>query len=181
MHFAIPIIDVEWLRINDSTTDLDARLFRAYNGRGGADGRDDRHNPKISLVRGQARDIYTAPLHAGTLRFYKGRQNHRVRGTFGYVESDGSTPALIIEAMKRLVVDKLGNPAYGAPSVAPRSFGGVVVEEETDGHRIRYSDTGGTRREGLTGVIRDPFVLDVVRLYKAPLAIASPAHWSPSS
>jgi hypothetical protein len=111
----------------------------------------------------------------------KGRQNQEIKGTFGYVEEDGSTPKLIKRALTLLVIEKLTRPAYSGsagPSVPPPILG-TVIEEETDGHRLKYSqEAQATRNFGLSGITNDPEILDIVKLYRAPIGIAAPAHWS---
>lgn len=182
IHFGVPIIDIEWLKLNTDDNALDSSLYRVYNAVAMP---DDRHNPRIKLVGPQEnRDIYTAPLVTGRLRFRKGRQNQEVRGTFGYVEADGSTPLPIKEALTRLVVERVTSPAYVAPGAVPLPTpplggSGAIVEEWTDGHKIKWSVAPlATRKFGLTGITSDPFVQDVIRLYRGPIGIATPAHWS---
>ena len=60
------------------------------------------------------------------------------------------------------------------------SIAGVVIGEETDGHSIRYSDTTATssRRPGINGLLKDPEVQDIVKLYRAPIAVGATAGWS---
>lgn len=182
IHLGIPIISIEFLRINDAGSDLDPDLFRVYSGRSYP---DDRKNPRIKLVRShRRRDIFTAPLTLGDLKFRKGRQNQEVKGLFGYVEDNGETPGLIKEAMKRLVVEKLASPIFSAPGASPPpapppSAGGVVVEERTDGHSIRFATASlGEKRPGLSGFTQDQKVLDIIKLFKGPIGVATPAHWS---
>ncbi len=182
IHLGVPIISVEFLKINDSTTALDGDLYRVYGGRSFP---DDRKNPRIKLVRSSDhRDIYTAPLTDGTLKFRKGRQNQELKGLFGFVEDNGETPELIKHATKRLVVEKLTSPIFAAPGASPPlapppSAGGVVISEKTDGHSIRFATASvGMRRAGLSGFTQDQEVLDILKLYRAPLGIATPAHWS---
>jgi len=180
-HFGVPIIDIEWLKLNHASDALAATYYRVYDGRSYP---DDRKNPRIKLIGSDDdQSIYTAPVTYGRLRFRKGRQNQEVRGTFGYVEDDGTVPLPVQEALKRMVIERLGNPAYVAPGTVPIAVPGLsvgaVVEEVTDGHKLKFSAPGYTdRRAGLSGISADPFVHDVIRLYKAPIGIATPAHWS---
>jgi hypothetical protein len=180
LHLAIPIVTLEWLKLNNATDELDVSLYRVYDGRGPMP--DDRKNPRIKLVRAEAQaDIFTAPLSFGRLKFRKGRQNQELRGTFGYTESDGSVPQLIQRAMKKLVIEKLANPIFGTPPITapPPSGGGVVVEEEVDDHRIKFqvSPLEAEKKGTLGGFTKDQEVLTIIQMYRAPMAIATPAHW----
>jgi len=84
LFFGVPIISVEHLKLNGSTAALDASLYKVYSEKSYP---DNRRNPKISLVSPDAvRDIYTAPLTYGRLKFHLGRKNQEVKGAFGYVE-----------------------------------------------------------------------------------------------
>lgn len=173
-HFGVPIISVEYLRLNEETSDLGTDYYRVYT---------EHKNPKISLVQASAyRDIHQTPyLFNRELRFWKGYKNHVVKGVFGCVDASGNPPALIQRALLKLVIEKLTRPIYG-PSLGDESsmtFAGVVIQEKTDGHSVKYATPSfAERRVGLSGITQDPEILDIIRLYKAPLGIASTSYWS---
>lgn len=182
LHFPVPIISIEEIRINDETSALDTEMYRVYNG---VILPDDRKNPRIKLIDywGYKRDIYTAQDRTSRKRFYKGRQNQYVKGVFGYVEADGSVPKLIKRALLKLVVNDLGKPIVdtGICLVPPPITTGNVQEEWIDGHKIKYQISGGElkpRAPGLAGLIDDPEVQRIITLYKAPIGMATPANWS---
>lgn len=179
LHFHVPIIDIEEVRLNGSTTPLDATLYRVYNTT------EDRRNPRIKLVDAMNNnlDIFTAPMVNGRLIFRKGRQNQYVRGHFGYLE-DGGVPLPIQRALLLLVIEKLTTPIYGGSSSGSSSSGqvGPVIEEGTDGHYVKYAQVGGTvvnrRASPLDGFTNNPEVKAILRLYRGPVPIAAPAHAS---
>lgn len=180
IHFGVPIISIDYLKINSSTTELDPGLYKVYNSIAYP---DDRRNPRIKLVSEDEMDIYTAPMIFGRHRFRKGRQNQEVKGTFGYVETDGSTPRLIKHALTKLVIEKLAKPILTPPGAEPVPLppllSGIIKREVTDGHSLEYAVAGGelsTRKPGLSGITMDQEILDIIRLYKAPIGIATPAH-----
>ena len=181
LHFGVPIISIEEVRINDNQDALEENLYKVYNA---SRYPADRQNPRIKLIDefNSQRDIFTAPDHRYRRLFRKGRQNQYIKGTFGNVEEDGSTPALIQRATCKLVVEKLTNPIYNDPNnplPAPPAITGVVLEEWTDGHKIKYAQAGGAlkpRSPGLTGITNDQEILDIIRLYRAPIGVATPAH-----
>lgn len=183
IHFGVPCISIAELRLNKSVSALDPTLYEVYNNLSGYPA--DRQNPRVKLIDSREgwRDIYTAPLREGRLLFRKGRKNQYIRGVFGYVEADGSTPELIKRALTKLVVEKLTNPLYVAagttaptPSIAQR---GIVTAEWTDVHKLSYAQAGGTvkaKAPGLNGITDDQEILTIIKLYKAPLGVATPAN-----
>jgi len=181
LHFGVPIISIEYLKLNDSSEILDASNYRVYNGTSYP---DDRRNPRIKLRSlDDMADIYTAPISSGRLRFRKGRQNQEIKGVFGFVEEDGSTPALISRALCKLVIEKLANPIPvpgGAPAFAPPPIiAGALLEERTDGHLRKYGDSisfDPRRPSPYMGLTSDQEILDIIKMYRAPIDIATPAH-----
>lgn len=177
LHFGVPIIAITEIRINDSSTALATDQYKVYNA---TEYPADRQNPRIKLVSSSRRpDIFTAPLEHGANIFRKGRQNQYIKGTFGYVESDGSVPLLIQHALKKLVVEKLLSPVYPDPTLPtpPPIVAGAIREEKTDGHSITYDySESQSRPAGLSGITNDQEILDIIRLYRAPIGIATPAH-----
>ncbi len=184
LFFGIPIIDIEYLKLNDSTEALDTSYYKVYNSRTYP---DDRRNPRISLIGpSRGRDIYLEPLTFGTFKFRRGYQNQEVKGDFGFVEPDGSVPELIKRALIKLVIEKLTNPIYhdpstGSPIPPPPPSVGPLLQERTDDHMKKWGYRGGEtdkRKPGLSGITNDQEILDIIKLYKAPIGIATPAHWS---
>jgi len=182
LHFGVPIISIDELRLNDCPAPLETTAYKVYSSR---DYPVDRQNPRIKLVDSWAeqRDIYTAPDRLGRRLFRKGRQNQYISGTFGYTEEDGSVPLLIKRALCKLVVEKLTHPIYqdpAAPGITPPALvSGIVTEEWTDGHKLKYAQSGGQlnpRAPGLAGITDDQEILGILRLFRAPIGIATPAH-----
>jgi hypothetical protein len=179
LHFGIPIISISSLQINNEGSDLDTTLYKTYSG---VTYPLDRQNPRIKLIDqfNEERDIFTAPLNENRRLFRKGRQNQLVSGSFGYVEADGSTPLLIQRALTKLVIEKLQQPLVASGAAAPPPLvGGVVIEEWTDGHKIKYAQSGGAlkpRPAGLAGITNDQEILGIIRMFRSPIAMATPAH-----
>jgi len=175
LAFDVPIISITELEVNDSETVLDPTLYRVYNANPYP---DDRKNPRIRLTRNETRDVFIAPsLTGGRFVFRKGRQNQRIKGVFGFVEADGSVPELIKHALLKLVIEKFRS----RPGATPTSINplvGLILEEWTDGHKIKYAQAGGEtskRAPGLTGITMDQEILDIIKMYKGPIGIAVPA------
>lgn len=182
LHFGVPIIEIDYIRINNDTADLNTDYYRVYNERRNF---TDRKNPRIKLVDNNAyyRDIYSRPYGGRRMIFRKGRKNQIIKGTFGYVEEDNSTPKLIKRALLKLVIEKLTQPLYQAPGTIPGGtvppILGNIIEEWTDGHKMKYQVAGGDTKPtayGLKGITNDPEILGIIKLYRAPLGIATPAN-----
>jgi len=173
--FGVPIISISSLKINDSSSDLDTSDYRVYSEAGHP---DDRFNPRIKLYYG-GRDLFAG--YRGRRQFLRGRQNQQVTGIFGFVEScNQQTPKLIRRALIKLVVDKLLTPINPTQSMPTPPAMGPVVEEWTDGHKLKYASSSGvasSRRPGLSGITSDQEVLDILKLYRGPIGIATPADW----
>lgn len=180
LHFGVPIITIEHLKINDSATALDTNLYKVYSAKGYP---DDRRNPRIKLVEKDEADIYSAPLIYGKMKFRKGRQNQEIKGTFGFIEENGEAPEMIKRALTKLVIEKLTKPIYVDPSVVPPvpppPIVGALISEKTDGHSKTWAQAGGSikpQAPGLSGITSDQEILDIIRLYKAPIGIATPTN-----
>jgi hypothetical protein len=181
LHFGVPIISIDEIRINNEGSALEVTKYKVYNAERYP---DHKANPRIKLVDAMEshRDIFTAPMRSGRSLFRKGRQNQYVKGTFGCVDESGSAPHLIKRALSKLVVEKLAQPIAGAPppGLIPPVVQGIVKEEWTDGHRIRYEYPGGplTSRKGgaLAGITNDPEIQAIIRMYRAPIGLATPAN-----
>ncbi|KKN30265.1 hypothetical protein LCGC14_0835800 [marine sediment metagenome] len=186
LHLPVPIIAIEHVRLNDSDENLDTDLFEVYDSRLIP---DDRRNPRIKLVSHQnLHDIYTAPeRHGHRLNFRKGRQNQEIKGDFGFLEPDDTTPEAIKRATKIIVIEKLLNPLFtdtSAPPVLPPPppILGTLLEERTDDHSRKYAPAGGgvsDRQPGLSGITDNREFWDLVRLYRAPISVKAPSHFSP--
>lgn len=173
----IPIIEIEYIRINGQTTNLDSSYYKVYNNKGGYP--DDRRNPKIKLVNSVSRNIFAFRNASSTkLIFEKGQKNQIIKGTFGFVESNGATPDPIKRALTKLVIEKLTAPIYSPTGVTAPPIVGAVIEEWTDGHKIKYGVAGGETTKktyGLSGITSDPEILDIIKMYRAPRAINAAA------
>lgn len=181
IHTGVPIISIEYVKLNNDTAELDTDYYKVYNGRSYP---DDRRNPRIKLCSiNEYADIFTAPISAGRMKFRKGRQNQEIKGVFGFVEENMLPPKPIQRALLKLVIEKLIRPVYTAPGTAPVTvpplLAGLVVEEATDGHRVKYGETykvAERRAVGFSGITQDPEIIDILRMYRAPLGVATPAH-----
>jgi hypothetical protein len=163
LHFNLPIVAVASLKINGETTALDPTFYRAHIGRGFP--QDDRRNPKIVLSSDRGGTIYNTPGK----RFYAGAEQ-RVTATWGFVETDDSTPKPIKDVIVQLVILDLdgyfvrfGSDSGSRPTTSVR-------RERTDGHEIEYMGTTDPR---VTWMSLPQEISDVLSAYRAPIKIAS--------
>ena len=179
LFFGIPIIQVDYIKLNGSADELIASLYKAYTSRSYP---DDRRNPRIKLVgEGEYRDIFSSPISSGPQKFRRGVKNQEVKGIFGFTEEDGSVPKMIQRALLKLVVEKLTTPVYPTGvgvGLITVSSAGQIIKERTDDHEIQYSDNSKAKKYGLDGITSDGEILDIIRLYRAPIGVATPADWS---
>jgi len=175
LFFGVPIIQVDHLKLNGSSEVLDTAYYKVYNSRGYP---DDRRNPRIKLIGPDyQQSIFTAPMTGGRLKFRRGYQNQEVKGIFGFTEADGSTPELIKRALLKMVCTKVTEKIFDP--TAPGWIAGPVTSETTDSHSIGYGFSDSLLTSGaFSGAIDDPEVLDIIRMYRAPIGLATPANWS---
>jgi hypothetical protein len=162
LQLPLPIITCSALYINDDFTNaIDTSEYVVYNSRGPVN--DDRRNPRIKLKR--IASIYSSiySLSGGSSCFAMGDRNVRVIGTWGYTESDDTTPEPVKRALMILVLaakELLGDDDLDQLKV------GRVIEEVTDRHRISYADLYDRMQAwNPTGFTEVDLVL---RMYRAP-------------
>lgn len=166
LQLPMPIIEVSELYINDDFTNaVDPSRYAVYSGRGPV--RDDRRNPKIVLkTSSSSTRIYTS---SGGSVFEIGNLNQRVVGTWGYTESDGSTPYAVSRAILILVT---ATKEYLPDDQIDQLIGGRLVEEVTDRHRKQYADLFNRLKTwGPTGITD---VDNALRKYRRPTRVTAP-------
>jgi len=171
LQLPVPIISIAALYLNGSASAADPGTYKVYAGRGGS-GQDDRRNPRVKLLSG-SRSIFEGTGYLGTTSavFEVGEQNQVLDGTFGYVETDGSTPEPIKYAIKKLVA-RSSRGLYSVVGGGGSTAFGPIVEEETDRHRRRYGDPFvGSKLHSTTG---DPEVDQILAAYRAPIKVGAP-------
>lgn len=167
LQLPVPLITCDALYINDNfTSAIDSSQYVLYNRRGPI--QDDRNNPRIKLKRTSSNSIFSA---GSSSVFEVGDMNIRVDGTWGYVESDDSTPLLVSRAVMILVIttkELLGDDDIDQLKV------GRVVEEVTDRHRIEYSDLYDRLHTwGATGITE---VDQAIQIYRSPISVNAPRN-----
>ncbi len=135
---------------------------------------DDRDNPRIAFQRA---DREFARLHAlfGERIFYRGKQNIRVSGVFGYTDPDGTstgkTPELIGKACKLITIQNIA-PFGDTDASFDAANANNVRRLKTRDQEIEYQN-----RKGVGGLTEGPFTGDnridnILLAYARPLDIA---------
>jgi hypothetical protein len=169
----VPIIGVEYVRLNDSDSNLSDDSFHVYaapslRSNPGLLVEDHRRNPKISLALES--DFWDGlPLDEPT-RFYAGRKNQVIHGVFGFLEPDGTTPRLIRDAMLEIVLNtatQMTIPETGSTSIVA----GPIVKEKTDRHSIEYASELTTD----SALATSRRVEEILHLFRGPIGLGAPA------
>ena len=162
-----PIIEVEEFKINDSENALDSSEYVVYN----RYYPDDRRNPKISLKSSQTRNIYDPSYVFDGPLLLHGMLNCSIKGKFGFVEADGSTPALIKRAVLKLI--SLDLTPVTTPGGTEPAITGSLIEERTVDHWYRL---GGTTQapNGYTWTASGDREIDmIIKMYRAPIKLGT--------
>ena len=165
--FRIPIISIDSLEDLELGTTLSTDDYVVYNGRTLL--QDDRRHPRIMLKKGRC--------------FNLGRGRYRATGSWGFVEADDSPPPQVQYALLKLVIEKLLSPIV--PSLAPATLPdlptitGQLVAEETDEHRLAWANPNNSKitKDINDGLTRDPFILETIQRFQAPMSISAPVTW----
>lgn len=143
--------------------DLDAGSWTANEGAGVPGYDDPRDNP---LLRWAGRSSWSSPWNRDA-RWPWGRSNVSVTATWGYLEADGSTPALVLFALSRLTLRHIPTLDDEAATVE-RVRGGAVVAEATRDRSYSYADAGLS-----AGVTGDREIDKILASYRRPPAAVS--------
>lgn len=163
-----PIVTITALYMNGRFNDppTDPSRYVVYNRQFP---QDDRRNPRVKLVTGNLDFYQMAAWGIRGRGFLKGQLNQKLVGTFGFVEADNTTPALIKRALLKLVMRNIDQQATGGVPM-PSGQKAVIASETTDGHSVMYQlPRRPDPRMAITG---DSEVDQILRMYRAPLKLA---------
>ena len=172
MHFAIPLIGIEYVKANNSTQTIAHTSLAIYNSPSLESSRyynsstDYRRNPRIGLKADL--DIYSGAYLGAADVFAVGRRNQSIKGVFGFVEPDGTTPSQITYAMLKLVY---ATAQVLALSSSTTSTAGPIKKEKVDRHEIEYMES--TSSTSTSALSSSPEVEEIIQLYKAPVGIGA--------
>lgn len=134
---------------------------------------DHRRNPQISF-QGDT-NIFSGSVFGTVPRFGVGRLNYKITGVFGFLESDGTVPKLIQEAMVRLVIASatlLAEPDMpGSTSAAT----GPLKKVRAGQHEIEWSSSNSAAMTLQSALARSRIVEEIFGQYRSPQMIAAPA------
>lgn len=136
---------------------VDAADYVVHDGADDVGDGDPRDNPWIELSSSSA--IWPSLWGAG--KFPEGTRNVHVTATWGYVEADGTTPALILDALARLVILE-ATPLDDLDGQEDRIRGALSMEQ-TQGRSYMIDRVGMS-----AGVTRQGVIDRVLASYKRP-------------
>jgi hypothetical protein len=167
LHFNLPIVDVEYVKLNNSDTALDTSYYRVFNAKN--DVTQDRYNPRIELIRSET-SIFSA-----TRSIFAQGYTQRIKARWGYVESDGlggfQTPTIIKDIVIQLVMRDLQSYYASAMGGGSSGFVSPIRREKTYGHEIEYQATAEVRTTW-GNIPKD--IYDQLMLFRAPIAVEVP-------
>ena len=177
MSLAVPIIGIESLKVNHATQAMDTTAYRVYftsttDVDPGWGVKDYRRNPKIVMANEFTPSPFSTGGIFGAARFAPGAQPHEVIGTFGFLERDGTTPALITQAALLLIL--ANTPLLEAGAGGSAAPGGPVISDRTDRHEVKFAAPAGSAVLS-SAMNTSGEIEDIIRHYKAPIGMASPA------
>ena len=168
MHLPVPIIQIDELLINSTKTPLtegEEFDFVAFKGR--QKPTDDRENPRIKLNVGRGRDsIYVSSL---TSRMFVKNTLTQITGAFGYLESDGSTPAAIQRATKLLVMQEIENPIGGGTDATTGA--GPLKRLKVDLHEQEFFESQENKDSARSTSTGNAEVDRIIARYRTPIRI----------
>ena len=170
LHLPFPVHTVTALYLNENDTALDSSYYTVYDKRGGSEIIDHRKNPKVILNNSNQDSIYTK---LDNRAFYKGYDT-TIAGTWGYVESDGSTPVAIKRAALSIAIffSRNLNDIYRDGQVLVEPATGGLRRERTDDHEIEfYQSPEHTKLYMLPLSIQN-----ILREYRAPNKVVTTNH-----
>jgi hypothetical protein len=173
IHLDIPVIAISNVFLNDdfssaigrekiavafARTDLQHRFQTKP---------DPRRNPWIGF-RAEV-GFFEGQLITGTTRFTSGRRNQRIEGIFGFLESDGTVPRLLENAMLRLVYN---TSIVLDPEPAGFVGGGALTRLAVDRHEERFTENKTLNLRSLLATSKE--VEEILHRYKAPIKLSAP-------
>ena len=182
LFLPVPIIAVDNIKINGQTTEYDTDLYTVYKipafkDDPGWNVKPNYKNPRIKLLGGVSVSASGTIFSSGRGNnsvFHHLPQGQAIKGVFGRIEPDGTTPKKIRQAALMLV---LGNAPLLELGLSGGTIGGPagpITRERTDRHEVEFAPAGRMSvRASALSTSRE--VEEILNLYRAPMALGSPA------
>lgn len=168
MQLPVPIIAIDELLINSTNTKLTEGEdfdYVAFKGRGQP--QDDRRNPKIELGIGNgSTSIYTGTV---TTRLFMNNALTKLTGSFGFLEQDGSTPALIKKATLILTMLTINTPTGGSVSLTEGT--GPLKRLKVDLHEQEFFEASSNKDSVQSSDSGNAEVDNIIAMYRTPIRI----------
>lgn len=162
LQVGIPILSIEHIKLNGETTILSSSSYIVFKGNSFP---DDRKNPRIKLYSGTTPTIF----QGGTNSVFLRGTLTEIKGKFGYLESDGTTPAMIQKAVLLLVINDIKTPVTNQVQTGFNGVHQLIKREKTDIHEREFFENKRIGASGSSSGITK--VDEAIKLYRAPVAI----------
>ena len=180
---AVEVIYPDLTNSSHLITPSDLRIYnrphRGDRSRAGVPGPDDRHAPKVELLRfsDSTRDNASRSGSFFARRFTPAQQNVTIAGWWGYTDPDGGpfgrTPLAVKRAVLRIALANL-EPLW-EQYASGETAAGPIVEMRTRQQTVKYATGAQGGRSALAAgtITGDPYVDMVIRRYRAPMGMRS--------
>lgn len=171
LFFGQPILGVSHVRANNSTADatesaLAVEFSRIDQTIPQVVRPDPRRQPTISW--GGRDSVFTPSFGSNRSRFRSSRKGQEIKAVFGFLEQDGTVPALLRRAFTIIVYNTAVAFSRGSTPVPA----GPMTSKTVDRHSVSYANAGTLDLSSALARTRE--VQEIVRIYKAPLGLGSP-------
>lgn len=176
LFFSIPIVGIESVSLYTSVIDqgtFAVFFIPTHNTDPGWLPEDNRANPKIRLAEEPG-------LFSGgtTLQRYGsvplGAKNITVKGVWGCLEPDGSTPDAIQTAMLYMIMANANKLPAGE---ATTSASGVIIRERTDRHEVEFAAPAAGSVMTAAPFVKSTEAEELLRIWRGPILIDAPRDW----
>jgi hypothetical protein len=180
LHLQVPIVGVEYARRNRSTVNigessLDIHFTRSDEPDRYTPASDPRKNPGVRWRNSNvAADFWeqAGDDSFGHNPFKHGRNNQLLKGIFGFVEVDGTTPSLIREAATRLVINKAPRMEFPAGHGGAPVAAGPLSQEMVDRHLVSFVKAPASKL--MWAMATDKRVEEILRMFRSPIRLGAP-------
>lgn len=171
LYLQVPIIGVDFVKANLSSqvmqqASLTVNFSRVDRVVPLIERPDPRRQPSIAIA--QRANVFSPSIYSQSAGFISGPLNQEVKGVFGFLEGDGTVPAMMQRAATILVYRTAVKFKVGDVPVAA----GPMTSKTVDRHSVGFANTGiGSANSALA---RSKEVQEIIRIYRGPIGLASP-------
>lgn len=173
LFLQVPIVGVKQILANGGTTPLNTSAVALHHSRIDQDIRfnpspDPRRNPWIRF-KAEVSIFAMTGSQRRRPRFSAGAHMQKVTGVFGFLETDGTVPALITDAVLRLIY----NTALTLTPGGGGAVAGPLISETVDRHTKMWASGGSAALSHALATSKE--VEEIITLYRRPIGLGTTA------